>query len=157
MFKDVSLMNEMFGNLKGDPNIINWPRVENQSKNILDEYEELLEALRQEDPAQLRDALCDIMVFTLGVYHLIGGDADKDMQEVYRSNMSKFCTNKDELEKTINYYNRIGIKVYGGGEFPYAYVKSLSTQIGANGRSYPKDKFLKCINWKEPNFERRVL
>ena len=153
MFKDVSKMNEQFGNVKGTPGVVNWPKLENQCRNILDEYTELLQALRQEDPIEVRDALCDILVFTLGAYHLLGEDADKDMQAVFNSNMSKFCTNIDELSATIDYYTRTGVKVYSEGGFPFTCIKSLSTQVGRDGRNYPKDKFLKCINWRKPNFE----
>jgi NTP pyrophosphatase (non-canonical NTP hydrolase) len=153
MFQDVCFMNEQFGNPKGDKSSINWPKLNNQCGNILDEYEELQEALLREDPTHVRDALCDIMVFTLGAYHFLGYDANKDMQAVFESNMSKLCTTSEEIVKTVDYYTRNGVKVYTEGELPFVCVKSLCAQTGKDGKNFPKDKFLKNINWREPQFE----
>lgn len=153
MFKSVSTMNHMFGNPKGDPDNINYTKLTNQASNIFDEYQELQEAINAKDVTAIRDALCDIMVFALGAYHFIGYDADKDMDVVYQSNMSKFCTNEDELERTKQHYNFLGVKTYTGGTFPCAWVKSARQQTGEDGKNYPEGKFLKNVNWKEPKFE----
>ena len=153
MFKDVSIMNTAFGNEKGDKNRINWARLRSQATNIPDEYEELLEAILHHDITEVRDALCDIMVFTLGAYHFIGYDADKDMKAVFDSNMSKFCKTEQDIWDTQQYYFDLGIETYMGGELPMAWVKSIRDQKDKNNKNYPKDKFLKCIHWKEPELE----
>ncbi len=43
-FQNVSQLNTLWGNLKGDPKNIDWKKLENQVKNIKDEYNELMEA-----------------------------------------------------------------------------------------------------------------
>ena len=153
MFNDVSFMNSMFGNPKGYPDDPNWGKLLNQARNIQDEYLELLTAINEKDVTEVRDALCDIMVFTLGMYHFLGHDANGDMAKVYESNMSKFCSNPEELSGTVIHYNALGVQAYIGGEFPFKYVKSLKQQTGLDGKNYPQDKFLKNINWKEPIFD----
>ena len=153
MFKDVVTMNEAFGSEKGDPKDIQWVRVRAQADNILDEYEELLEALKRQDITETRDALCDILVFTLGAYHFIGHDADEDMRVVYESNMSKFCKTQQEVWDTQQYYFDLGIETYTGGELPAMWVKSVKQQKDKYGKNYPQGKFLKCVNWKEPEFK----
>lgn len=147
MFSQVVDTNVMFGNPQGDPENLNWERLEKQTKNILDEYDELQEALVEKNPIKLRDALCDIVVFALGAHHLMGEDAEADMTAVFASNCSKFCTNEEELQATKDNYTARGVKFYEEGEFPKKYLKSAEDQPG-----FPKGKFLKCINFKEPVF-----
>jgi hypothetical protein len=65
MFKQVSIMNEAFGNPKGNPQEIDFARLEKQCSNILDEYKKLQEALAAKDPVLVRDALCDITASSL--------------------------------------------------------------------------------------------
>lgn len=153
MFNEVSHMNSIFGNDKGNITDAPWSKLENQCKNILDEYEELVEALKNKDSIETRDALCDILVFTLGAFHILGADADRDMRKVYESNMSKLCSNQEELSRTREFYEELGIEVYTGGTFPCAWVKSTKQQTDLSGKIYQKDKFLKNINWKEPIFD----
>jgi predicted HAD superfamily Cof-like phosphohydrolase len=152
MFKQVAYMNEVFGNHKGNPLDPNWDKLSNQSSNILDEYEELLEALKAKDMIGVRDALCDILVFTLGAYHMTGFDADVDMLSVYESNMSKLCANYSEVKATQEYYNGLEVETYEQGAYPAVCIKSLKDQKDKYGKNYPKDKFLKNVNWMEPEF-----
>lgn len=150
MFRDVQQMNVAFGNSEGNYANPNWPRLESQCKNILDEYNELVEALDFRDPVAVRDALCDIMVFTLGVYHLLGANADADMRAVFESNMSKFCRNQEVLDATIKKYDALSVRSYVGGEFPVKYLKSSYDQQDLNGENYPANKFLKSTEYQAP-------
>lgn len=153
MFKDVKRMNLAFGNPEGDYDNLNWERLMKQVKNIPDEYKELMKAFEKHDPIKTRDALCDIVVFALGAFHLMGANADDDMLEVFLSNMSKFCKTPQELDATIKKYEALGISVYTGGAYPQMYVKSTHDQVDIEGENYPAHKFLKCVNWREPVFQ----
>lgn len=151
-FTDVSRLNTLWGNLKGDPNNIDWVKLDSQAKNIKDEYDELMEAIAAKDVTEVRDALCDILVFTYGAGHMAGVPLDADMKAVYDSNLSKFCKNPDEFLKTIIHYKNLGVEILGEGDFPEVRVRSTKYQIGNDGKTYQANKILKCINWKEPAF-----
>ena len=151
MFKDVVTMNELFGNPKGDLAAVDFERLKSQMANVGDELAEFQDALAARDIEGMRDALCDIMVFTLGGCHLMGADADADMRAVFNSQMSKFCANDEELEATKEKYRRLGVSFYEEGEFPCKYLK-CDTDITVGKDEYRKGKFLKGINYAPPVF-----
>lgn len=152
MFKDVSDLNVAFGNPQGDPLSPAWPRLTNQAKNIQDEYDELMEALENKDMTETRDAICDILVFTLGLAHMAGINVEADMAAVDLSNRSKFCSNPEELQATILKYHNLGLEIYSEGEFPMKRVKSAKQQRGNDSKLYQADKMLKSVTFKEPVF-----
>ncbi|MFH2134057.1 MAG: nucleoside triphosphate pyrophosphohydrolase family protein [Pseudomonadota bacterium] len=150
MFKRVSDMNTAFGNQKGDPVNIDWHRLEKQCKNILGEYKELLEALEARDLDGVRDALCDINVFSLGAHHFMGIDADADMDAVVDGVLTRFCKDEADLEATKVKYNALGVEYYVEGGYPYVCLKSSKDQDDINGEHFPKGKFLKSASFNEP-------
>jgi|TARA_B110000211_G_scaffold220693_2_gene267571 predicted HAD superfamily Cof-like phosphohydrolase len=56
---------------------------------ILEELNELKEAISQNDIKEVADALTDILYVTYGAGHAFGIDLDKCFDEVQNSNMSK--------------------------------------------------------------------
>lgn len=153
MFGAVAAMNVAFGNPKGDPENLNLEKLKKQCQNIRDEYGELMLAIEAGDPVAIRDALCDINVFSLGAHHLAGYDADADMGAVYRSNMSKFIRDDVELEATIAKYDDLGVPFYQEGEFPTMCLKASADFTDRHGNEYRKGKFLKGIAYKTPVFQ----
>lgn len=147
-FQYVSEMNEAFGNPKGDPNNIDWDRFEAQCKNVLDEYNELMEAIKAKDLDKARDALCDIQVFTNGGQHFLGVDGDEDMTAVLDGVMTRFCKDQEELDATIAKWTGKGLEVYVEGSFPRMIVKSAKDQPDA-----PKGKFLKSTGYTDTVFK----
>lgn len=167
MFKSVQLMNVLFGNVGGDAETLmlnpadeGWERVVKQCNNIAGtpggiikgEVKELQDALIKRDFNEIRDALCDIMVFTLGAYHMLGVDAEKDMRSVISALMSRFCKNDEELRLTKEKYAHLGVELYEQGNFPYKCLKSTHDQTGLDNDIYPKGKFVKCVNYSKPVF-----
>jgi hypothetical protein len=152
MFEQVVTMNEAFGNPKGNPDEIDFSRLSKQCNNILDEYEELMGALSSENITQIRDALCDIMVFSLGAFHLMGINANADMNAVFNSNMSKFCKTKEAMDLTKAKYSALGVPWYEEGNKHGNYLKCAEDFTDANGNQYRKGKFLKGVEFKEPTF-----
>lgn len=62
----------------------------NLYKRLIDEeVEELNESIRFSDRVDMLDALCDILVVTIGAMHSLGVDSEGAWNEVIRSNMSK--------------------------------------------------------------------
>jgi predicted HAD superfamily Cof-like phosphohydrolase len=166
MFHDVKMMNEAFNNPEGDPNQISASKLMRQCKNIVKEYQELMQAFNinvkiehtevegrlvpdEKTIDHIRDALCDIMVFTLGAYHLMGYDADRDMEEVVAAVMTRFCVDANQLIDTIQHYNELGVKFYAEGEFPRVCLKSSEDQ---GDGEYPRGKFLKAVGYRTPVF-----
>lgn len=178
MAQHVALMNVMFGNAKGVPVSIEMERIKNQMSNIPGEYKELQDAFDayfaclalQKDPTYdqvalvveteeaingVRDALCDIMVFTLGAYHMMGIDANVDMFDVVSAVMTRACATPEILDATLKKYAALGMEVYTEGEFPRMVVKSAKQQTDVNGEVYSKGKFLKSVSFKETEFRPR--
>jgi hypothetical protein len=154
MFEDVSSLNEAFGNAKGDPLNPNWEKLKNQAKNIGDEYRELMDrGIAPQNMKEVRDGICDILVFALGLAHMAGLPVEEDMAAVDASNRTKFCANQGEVDATVGKYNDLGVEVYVDGEFPMKRVKSSKEQADKNGKAdYRKGKMLKCVKFQEPVF-----
>jgi hypothetical protein len=160
MFDYVKMMNEAFGNPEGDPHAVDGMRLSRQCRNIGAEFIELMKEFGYHvelrvsgdksdpnpDPNMLgiRDALCDIMVFTLGAYHFMGLEADDDMDAVLDGVMTRFCSTRKEIEDTCRMYNDLGVKYHVHGEPPTAYLKSSEDQ----GNEYPQGKFLKSASYR---------
>ncbi len=150
-FTDVSFLNTVFGNEKGDLTSPNWEKAGKQLHLIQEELTELVEGIDKKDISEVRDAVADILVVTYGMAHIMGIDADKDMAAVQDSNLSKLCKTEQEIEDTLAFYQKEkGLDVYAGGELPEAYIKSSKDQEGSDGKFYPAHKFLKNTNWHEP-------
>lgn len=149
-FENIKKMNVAFGNPEGDINNPNWGVLETQAKCIPEEVDELLEAIKNKDMIQVRDAVGDIIVFAVGVAHKAGFDADADLDAIYSSNMTKFIKDDETLAKTIEKYAKIGVNVNVAGEYPTKYVYSNKDQMDVGGKFYPKGKFLKSVDFVEP-------
>ncbi len=153
-FQDIKVMNNAFGNPEGDVNNPNWTKIDRQFRIIEKEFEELKLAIERRQihgVGGIRDGIADLNVTNLGLAHIIGVDSDDDMDEVFNSNMSKFCANDEELKASVGKYAKIGVEVYAEGEYPQVCIKSAKEQTGTNGETYTQGKFLKGINFKEPN------
>lgn len=147
-FQRVSDMNEAFGNKKGTYALLDWERIKNQCKNILDEYAELLLALDARDKEAVRDALCDIQVFSNGAQHMMGVDGDADMHAVVDGVMTRFIKDDADKAATIALHARKGVlEVYFEGEYPKMIMKSGMDQPDA-----PRGKFLKSASYAQTVF-----
>ena len=78
---------------------------------IKEEFEELTEAMKDENLLEVADALTDILYVTYGAGHAFGIDLDKCFEEVQSSNMSKL----GEDGKPI--YNEVGKVMKGPNYF----------------------------------------
>lgn len=164
-------MNVAFGNSQGIPAALNFDRIRKQALNIADEFGELMKALGADDlkikagvellkaccaPVTangvdiegVRDALCDINVFSYGTHHLLGYDADADFKAVIDGVMTRFIKDEADKQATIALHASKGVTdVYFEGEFPKMVMKSASDQPDA-----PKGKFPKSASFSLPVF-----
>ena len=130
-----------------------WEVLRTQANCIPEELNELFEALDEYDINEVRDAVCDILVFTIGLGHLAGMNLEHDMHKVYESNMSKFCATQNILDLTIKKYSDMGVEVEERGSWPRKYVVSSKDQWSSDmTKLFPKGKFLKGINFEAPDF-----
>tara|TARA_R100001594_G_scaffold53735_1_gene87288 strand:+ start:21272 stop:21775 length:504 start_codon:yes stop_codon:yes gene_type:complete len=123
-----------------------------QLKLIEEEVDELQTAILEGDWEGMKDAVADILVVTYGMGYVMNIDCDKALQEVNRANMSKICNTEAEVNGTVLKYNELGLEcsVVKVGDSLWA-VKSAKDQSDSKGNFFPKGKFLKNINWQEPD------
>ena len=152
MFKRAQEINIAFGNPEGDSAVLDWSRLEKHIRNILDEYQGTMVGVSERDVDQVRDGLCDIMVFALGAYHFMGANADDDMQAVLDGVMTRFCKTEEDLAATMQKYAALGVDFYVEGKFPTKCLKSAKDQKDKNGDNLPMGKFLKSASYRQPVF-----
>lgn len=176
-------LNFAFGNQQGNILKPDFSKIQNQSKLVLEETRELLEAAFYTDDVTLSlsitpkpsdnpvygdpeamikalrdimDAQGDITTVNDGVAYITGFNGDECLQRVYASNMSKFIASEEELAPALQYYYDLGFKegdLYIHGDYPRACIKVAET-ITVGGKEYPKGKFLKNMaKFQEPDFE----
>ena len=78
---------------------------------IKEEFDELQEAIKNNDLLEVADALTDILYVTYGAGHAFGIDLDKCFEEVQNSNMSKLDENGNPI------YNESGKVMKGPNYF----------------------------------------
>lgn len=110
---------------------------------IKEELSELEDAIIVDDLLEVADALTDIQYLVNGAFLRFGlaGLKEKLFDEVQRSNMSKFCTTKEEAEKAVD-----DATTQDGSQWYYESV----------GRKYvlyrnSDDKIMKGPNYSKPN------
>lgn len=140
---------------KNDP--IYWEKLKSQAKLIQEELDELIEGLEKKDFKEVRDAVADILVVTLGVAHLSDIDVNADMQKVTDSNLSKVCPDMEDAKTTQEHYlvkKGIQTEIKPCATLPGFIIVVPFEQIGSDNKVYPAGKFLKSIgNFKEPNLD----
>ena len=156
-FTNVANLNKAFSRPRTNKYQADYDKLLNQFSLIKEEVEELTEALENKDWEEVKDAIGDILVVTYGMAYVASIDADKLMDNISESNMSKFC-NKEEMVETSNYYLHMGVEVIAqetviDGVLKYA-VKSKCDQtytVDGVPKSIKEGKLLKNINWIEPD------
>ena len=116
---------------------------------ILEEVDELREAIQTNDLPEVVDALSDILYVVYGMGDCLGINLDETFNLVHESNMSKLCSSEEEAIQTVNKYNKeieMGKSPYdspavkkGDGDYWIVYNKSTG-------------KVLKNINYNAVDF-----
>ena len=156
-FTNVANLNKAFSRPITNKEEADYDKLLNQFSLIKEEVEELEEALENKDWTEVKDAIGDILVVTYGMAYVADIDADKLMDSISDSNMSKFCT-QAEMNETIAHYVGIGVEVVAqetviDGVLKYA-VKSRCDQtytVDGVDKSIKAGKLLKNVNWIEPD------
>lgn len=171
-FDKVSRMNEAFNNAKGHPALFDIERLAKQLLSVPDELGETFVAMGADkqrvdalvvlfkaglaaldfpnriDVNGVRDGITDQHVFLYGAQHLMGVNADADMDSVIGGVMTRFIKNEEDEIATIKKHAAKGVTdVYFEGDYPTKVMKSAADQPDA-----PKGKFMKSASFKEPVF-----
>jgi predicted HAD superfamily Cof-like phosphohydrolase len=66
---------------------------------IQEEYDELKQAIGDQDQVEILDALLDIVVVTIGAIHSMGADGEGGWKEVMRTNFAKIDRETGKVRK----------------------------------------------------------
>lgn len=86
-------------------------------------------------------------------------DIEEVINRVTKSNMSKLCKTKEQLDNTVKFYRDLGVDIYikespvNQDDGSYQYIVYSACEQTVKGKVYRANKFLKCIDWFEPNLE----
>ena len=82
---------------------------------IMEEVQELNDAVKAKDIIETRDALADILYVVYGMAFRMGINANKDFDLVHENNMTKFCKSEAEAQETVEKYKQL----YKENKSPY--------------------------------------
>lgn len=134
----VAEFNNLAGNRKGGG-------VGDQLRYIAEEYTELLDAVISKDSEEaiIKEA-ADLIVTATGLLHRMGYNPNEVMEEVNKSNMSKFCDNLDDANKSVDFHKNAGR--YEDVHFKVIDGKFVILGKAKGGNGY---KILKSVNYVE--------
>jgi predicted HAD superfamily Cof-like phosphohydrolase len=123
----------------------NTKLIDYRLKLILEEVNELKDAVETKNFTEVIDALSDILYVVYGFGCSIGVDLDTTFDIVHKSNMSKMCKNMQEVVDTIHYYKHNPHLGYDSPTF-------RSSKNGYVVFNESTKKVLKNINYTPANF-----
>jgi NTP pyrophosphatase (non-canonical NTP hydrolase) len=158
-FTQVCDLNKAFGRPKTNSQEQDYTKLENQFSLVLEEVEELQQAIKDENWTEVKDAIGDILVVTYGMGYVADINCDRLMANISESNFSKFCTPLEKTQ-TVDYYEGLGAEVVAeetmiNGMLRYA-IKSAKDQTYTEKgveKAVKKGKLLKNVNWEEPELD----
>lgn len=137
-------------------------QVMRQTKIDLLECLELLQAVALGDTQELRDALADKRVTLNGFSTVLPISLSGDFLQTVENLFTRFDGTEENAKLTQEKYAKLGVETYvavtelldqDGLSKKFYATKVKDTVVGADGETYPADKFLKSINFKKDNFE----
>lgn len=143
-FQRVSKFNRAIGNVAGVTT-----RMDKQLEIIVSEVRELVRAIAERDFTEIRDGICDVLVTTHGLGHIMGVDVDKDMEVVCDSNDSKFLYSASQAQTAAEQmYKEKGFPIIAREATPNVWALIAAE----DGPDAPKGKLMKGPNFKPPVF-----
>lgn len=135
-------------------------RLLTQRDFVQHELNELTDNLGLNNTELLGDDVQDLLFTSNGVGYLIGQDSDSNNVHVNLSNMTKFDTTREDLQKTIAKYESKGLDIvvrerqctFGDDTFTFFIVISAKDQADDRGHPAPKGKWLKSHKFVEPQY-----
>lgn len=130
--------NEMFMQIPSTQNPIELIYLRTQL--LKEEISELKTAVINDDKKEIIDALCDIQYLLNGTIDLLGftEQFETAFKEVHRTNMTKFLSSLNDVQRTIEDYTNAGVKCH------YTEKNGKYAIIREDG------KLIKPIGWEKP-------
>lgn len=107
--------NAMFNEIAGNDVRLSLNDLFNQERLIAEEAKELKDALIDNDPVEVLDAIIDLRVVIDGFatkLEAVGFDISTGLKQTIENNMSKFPDSKEVADKTVEYYSQQGITTF---------------------------------------------
>ena len=132
-----------------------WDKLSAQVKLINEEFnKELIPAIEERNLGKVRDAIADVLVTTLGCGSVSTIPVEEDFFRVIDSLYSRFDTNPEDAEITLNKHRNSGIscetivtEVNGVTRYVCKVTHACEDD---KGNTYPVGKFLKAHGFHEP-------
>ena len=113
---------------------------------IIEEVEELKNAIKDKNIIEVADALGDILYVVYGAGITFGLDMDHIFALIHSSNMSKLCQSEQEAKDTVEWYKKkFDNNEYGYDSPNYKHDKNTNKYIVYNERT---GKILKSIKYQ---------
>ena len=155
-FERVKLFNDAFGVKTFDTPQLDvftkFPKlVELRLSLIVEEVEELKEAVKNHDYGEVIDALADIKYVIDGAATSFGIDLDKAFDIVHESNMSKLCKTEEIAQMTVRWYMEHDTR-----------YDSPAYRLSDDGKYYivfnrSSGKILKSVEYTETDFSELIF
>jgi len=147
-----TIMIEGFGDLPADEF---YTTIYDDIKTLIDNL--MTDIKNHSDEKVILKHVEELDVYLMSLCGFYKTDVDLLIQKVTDSNMSKLCLDQVDTEATLNFYRDKGVDVYSKESplfqengSPY-YVVYSSKEQEVQGKVYRAHKFLKCVNWFEPD------
>lgn len=157
----------LLAQLVGKPVNQGWEGIEEDMVWVRAEYQELLDAVENKDPTNLRGEIADLIICLYYLARRAGFPVAKDLDEIVFSNLTKLDQYKDRTRETVERAARNGVSAYIHDTQLDLAETSCSRQLsiaiveedsqGNDGRFYPKGKWLKPTRFAPPELQRLPL
>lgn len=115
-YEKIYTMNTIMGYQPSKPNTDEfWTKIRNQAELVVEETSEALDAIIEQDPAQVLGEVSDIMVTALGLYQKLiasGYPIEEALHRVCDKNLEKFHSTDAEANETVKFYQDQGIETF---------------------------------------------
>jgi hypothetical protein len=154
------------------PNTQSWPDLPGEIPKALFEAAEALAMMKDVASGLDENNLSSVQLMLrtmatgvlLSMYQIsasLGIDLAADQKAIFDSNISKFDKDITTAERGVAKYGQIGVSATICTNTStcgiYHVLKSSWNQIGADGKKYAEGKFLKSVNFQEPNLNAPLL
>lgn len=156
MLSKIEKFNKIAGKLEADELLHNkelmWKELQNSAKRVLEEAQELYEATLYKDIEEVLDGVVDVK-YTVGhtqiLLEMMKVDVVGACDEICENNLSKFTTNKELAEKTVEKMVKEGVECVAEPKQEYGELYYAIKRV-------EDSKVMKPIGYCSPNISEYI-